>query len=86
MSDAQAVAQAKRRPLGVMAALPEELGDLVAAMRAESDVRTVTHGQRDYHVGTVHGAPCVVTLARVGNQILAPDQLAAIAEDGGHHV
>ena len=47
----------KTRPLGVLAALPEELGDLVHAMRAEGDVRTVTLGRRDYHIGTVHGAP-----------------------------
>ncbi|HEX3382584.1 MAG TPA: 5'-methylthioadenosine/adenosylhomocysteine nucleosidase, partial [Paraburkholderia sp.] len=44
-----------QRPLGILAALPQELGDLIDAMRAESGVRTVTHGQRDYHVGTVHG-------------------------------
>ncbi|WP_156967224.1 5'-methylthioadenosine/adenosylhomocysteine nucleosidase [Paraburkholderia ferrariae] len=54
------------RPLGVLAALPEELGDLLATMRAESGVATRTLGQRDYHAGTVHGVPCVVTLARIG--------------------
>ncbi|HEY3598821.1 MAG TPA: 5'-methylthioadenosine/adenosylhomocysteine nucleosidase [Paraburkholderia sp.] len=67
-----------RRPLGVMAALPEELGDLVAAMRAEGGIRTVTHGQRDYHVGTVHGAPCVVTLARIGKVAAAATVSALI--------
>jgi adenosylhomocysteine nucleosidase len=60
MSTAQTGAAGGRRPLGVMAALPQELGDLVEAMRAESGVRTVTHGRRDYHLGTVHGAPCTV--------------------------
>ncbi|CAB3753757.1 5'-methylthioadenosine/S-adenosylhomocysteine nucleosidase [Paraburkholderia humisilvae] len=68
----------RRRPLGVMAALPDELGDLVAAMRAEGDVRTVAHGQRDYHVGTVHGAPCVVTLARIGKVAAAATVSALI--------
>jgi adenosylhomocysteine nucleosidase len=58
--------ESKRKPLGVLAALPQELGDLVDAMRAEGALRTVTLGRRDYHVGTVHGAPCVVTLARIG--------------------
>ncbi|MEX3957853.1 5'-methylthioadenosine/adenosylhomocysteine nucleosidase [Trinickia sp. EG282A] len=53
-------------PLGILAALPQELGDLVDAMRAEGTMRTVTLGRRDYHTGTVHGVPCVVTLARVG--------------------
>ncbi|MFC0398517.1 5'-methylthioadenosine/adenosylhomocysteine nucleosidase [Paraburkholderia rhizosphaerae] len=61
-----------------MAALPEELGDLVAAMRAEGEVRTVAHGQRDYHVGTVHGTPCVVTLARVGKVAAAATVSALI--------
>jgi adenosylhomocysteine nucleosidase len=67
-----------RRPLGVMAALPQELGDLVAAMRAEGEVRTVAHGQRDYHVGTVYGTPCVVTLARVGKVAAAATVSALI--------
>ncbi|MGF6777780.1 5'-methylthioadenosine/adenosylhomocysteine nucleosidase [Paraburkholderia sp. GAS334] len=67
-----------RRPLGVLAALPQELGDLLAAMRAESGVRTVTLGQRDYHVGTVQGTPCVVTLARVGKVAAAATVSALI--------
>jgi adenosylhomocysteine nucleosidase len=53
-------APVSHRPLGILAALPQELGDLIEAMRAESGVRTITHGQRDYHLGTVHGAPCTV--------------------------
>ncbi|MGF6603173.1 adenosylhomocysteine nucleosidase [Paraburkholderia sp. GAS448] len=69
---------AGRRVLGVLAALPQELGDLVEAMRAESGVRTVTHGRRDYHVGTVHGTPCVVTLARVGKVAAAATVSALI--------
>jgi adenosylhomocysteine nucleosidase len=66
------------RPLGILAALPQELGDLIEAMRAESGVRTVTHGQRDYHIGTVHGTPCVVTLARVGKVAAAATVSALI--------
>lgn len=78
---AQAPAQpggASARPLGVLAALPQELGDLIAAMRAESGVVTRTFGQRDYHLGTVHGAPCVVTLARVGKVAAAATASALI--------
>jgi adenosylhomocysteine nucleosidase len=66
------------RPLGILAALPQELGDLVGAMRAEAGVRTITLGQRDYHVGTVHGAPCVVTLARIGKVAAAATVSALI--------
>jgi len=69
---------AAARPLGVLAALPEELGDLIATMRAESGVATRTLGRRDYHVGTVHGAPCVVTLARVGKVAAAATASALI--------
>jgi adenosylhomocysteine nucleosidase len=54
------------RPLGVLAALPQEMGDLVEAMLAEGVMRTVKLGQRDYHIGTVQGVSCVATLARVG--------------------
>ncbi len=67
-----------RRPLGVLAALPEELGDLIASMRADGGMRTVTHGRRDYHVGTVHGVSCVVTLARVGKVAAAATVSALI--------
>jgi adenosylhomocysteine nucleosidase len=67
-----------KRPLGVLAALPQELGVLVDAMRAEGAMRTVTLGRRDYHTGTVHGVPCVVTLARIGKVAAAASASALI--------
>ncbi|WP_179404037.1 5'-methylthioadenosine/adenosylhomocysteine nucleosidase [Burkholderia guangdongensis] len=66
------------KPLGILAALPEELGDLIAAMRAEGPVETVTLGRRDYHAGTVHGASCVVALARIGKVAAAATVSALI--------
>lgn len=78
MSALQNEAVTGRRPLGVMAALPQELGNLIEVMRAESGVRTITHGSRDYHVGTVYGAPCVVTLARIGKVAAAATVSALI--------
>jgi adenosylhomocysteine nucleosidase len=78
MSALQNEVAAGCRPLGVMAALPQELGNLIEVMRAESGVRTVTHGSRDYHVGTVYGAPCVVTLARIGKVAAAATVSALI--------
>ena len=66
------------RRLGVLAALAQELGDLVEAMRAEGELRTVTLGRRDYHVGTAYGVPCVVTLARVGKVAAAATASALI--------
>lgn len=64
--------------LGVLAALPQELGDLIEAMRAEGQMRTVTLGRREYHVGSVHGVPCVVTLARIGKVAAAATASALI--------
>jgi adenosylhomocysteine nucleosidase len=72
------------RRLGVMAALPQELGDLVATMRAEGEMRTLTLGRRDYHVGTAFGVPCVVTLARVGKVAAAATASALIHVFGVH--
>jgi len=66
------------RRLGVLAALPQELGDLVEAMRAEGEMRTVTLGRRDYHVGTAYGVPCVTTLARIGKVAAAASASALI--------
>ncbi|KAF1028762.1 MAG: Aminodeoxyfutalosine nucleosidase [Burkholderia plantarii] len=66
------------RPLGILAALPDELGDLLAAMRDEGPVDTVTLGRRDYHVGTAYGVPCVVALARVGKVAAAATTTALI--------
>jgi len=67
-----------RPRLGVLAALPQELGDLIEAMRAEGGMRTVTLGKRDYHIGTAYGVPCVVTLARVGKVAAAASASALI--------
>jgi len=70
--------------LGVLAALPQELGDLVDAMRAEGEMRTVTLGRREYHLGTAYGVPCVVTLARVGKVAAAATASALIHVFGVH--
>jgi adenosylhomocysteine nucleosidase len=70
--------------LGVLAALPQELGDLVDAMRTESEMRTVTLGRREYHLGTAYGVPCVVTLARVGKVAAAATASALIHVFGVH--
>ena len=64
--------------LGIMAALPQELGDLIAPMRAGGEVRTVTLGQREYHVGEAHGVPVVATLARIGKVAAAATASALI--------
>jgi adenosylhomocysteine nucleosidase len=64
--------------LGIMAALPQELGDLLAQMQAAGEVRTVTLGRREYHIGEAHGVPAVVTLARIGKVAAAATASALI--------
>lgn len=64
--------------LGIMAALPQELGDLIAGMRAAGEVETLTLGQREYTVGEAHGVRCVVTLARIGKVAAATTASALI--------
>ncbi|SAK63312.1 5'-methylthioadenosine/S-adenosylhomocysteine nucleosidase [Caballeronia hypogeia] len=64
--------------LGIMAALPQELGDLIEQMRAAGQVRTVTLGAREYYVGDAHGVPAVVTLARIGKVAAAATVSALI--------
>jgi len=66
-----------------MAALPQELGDLIESMNAAGEVRTETIGRREYHVGIAHGVPCVVTLARVGKVAAAATASALIHVFGG---
>ncbi len=66
------------RRLGLMAALPQEVGDLLAQMRQSSTVETITLGARDYHVGTAYGVPVVATLARVGKVAAAATASALI--------
>jgi adenosylhomocysteine nucleosidase len=66
------------KTLGIMAALPQELGDLIAQMTAAGEVRTVTLGQREYHVGEAHGVRAVVTLARIGKVAAAATASALI--------
>jgi adenosylhomocysteine nucleosidase len=64
--------------LGIMAALPQELGDLIAQMQAAGEVRTVTLGRREYYVGEAHGRAVVVTLARIGKVAAAATASALI--------
>jgi adenosylhomocysteine nucleosidase len=69
---------ATTKRLGIMAALPQELGDLLTQMRASGDVETVTLGQREYHIGSAHGVGVVATLARIGKVAAAATASALI--------
>lgn len=64
--------------LGVMAALPQELGSLIESMNAAGEVQVRVIGRREYHVGVAFGVPCVATLARVGKVAAATTATALI--------
>lgn len=66
------------RLLGVMAALPQELGSLIESMNAAGNVEVRVIGRREYHVGVAFGVPCVATLARVGKVAAATTATALI--------
>lgn len=62
--------------LGIVAALHEEIADLLAEMATGAHVEHI--GMRDYHVGKLHGHDCVVVLARVGKVAAAATTAALI--------
>lgn len=62
--------------LGIVAALHEEIADLLAEMAPGAHVEHI--GMRDYHVGTLHGHDCVIVLARIGKVAAAATTTALI--------
>lgn len=65
--------------IGIMAALHEEISDLLGRMES---VTTRRIGGRDYQEGLLHGLPCVVVLARVGKVAAAATAVTLIREFG----
>lgn len=63
--------------IGIMAALYEEIADLLDTME---NVVTRRIGMRDYHAGTLHGQDCVVVLARIGKVAAAATAVTLIRE------
>jgi adenosylhomocysteine nucleosidase len=73
--------------LGILAALHEEVDGLMAAMRHEDARATVRRvGMRDYHVGTLHGQPCVLVLARIGKVAAAATTATLVREFGASEI
>jgi adenosylhomocysteine nucleosidase len=67
-------------PLGIMAALHDEIAGLLARMGPATECRRI--GMRDYYVGELDGRPCVVVLARVGKVAAAATTVTLIREFG----
>lgn len=64
--------------IGIMAALHDEIADLLQAMKAPVSTRRI--GRRDYHAGTLYGRPCVIVLARMGKVAAAATAVTLIHE------
>lgn len=67
-------------PIGILAALHDEIADLLTRMGPGAQRRTI--GMRDYYVGQLSGRPCVVVLARVGKVAAAATAVTLIREFG----
>lgn len=68
------------KTIGIMAAMHDEIAGLVQEMGL--DVKVHRMGQRDYHVGILHGQRCVVVLARIGKVAAAATTVTLIREFG----
>ncbi|QDJ32022.1 5'-methylthioadenosine/S-adenosylhomocysteine nucleosidase [Bordetella hinzii] len=55
--------------IGILAALADEIRDLIEAMAPGAQVHRI--GMRDYHHGLLHGHECVIALTRVGKAAAA---------------
>ncbi|OZI37271.1 5'-methylthioadenosine/S-adenosylhomocysteine nucleosidase [Bordetella genomosp. 10] len=67
-------------PIGILAALHDEIADLLVRMGPAAQRRTI--GMRDYYVGELAGRACVVVLARVGKVAAAATAVTLIREFG----
>ncbi|ANN76151.1 5'-methylthioadenosine/adenosylhomocysteine nucleosidase [Bordetella flabilis] len=65
-------------PLGILAALHDEIADLLVQMGPTAECRRI--GKRDYYVGELYGRRCVVVLARIGKVAAAATAVTLIRE------
>lgn len=68
--------------IGILAAMHDEVADLISAMTRQSGNYVRRIGMRDYHVGELDGQPCVVVLARIGKVAAAATAVTLIREFG----
>lgn len=67
-----------KKPLGIMAALHDEIAGLLAVMGSDAECRRI--GMRDYYVGDLYGQRCVVVLARLGKVAAAATTVTLLRE------
>ncbi|MDY7546991.1 5'-methylthioadenosine/adenosylhomocysteine nucleosidase [Glaciimonas sp. GNP009] len=68
--------------IGILAAMHDEVADLISVMTKQSGNHVQRIGMRDYHVGKLDGQACVVVLARIGKVAAAATAVTLIREFG----
>lgn len=68
--------------IGIMAALREEIAELIEKITHQKTSKTKTVGGRHYYVGKLEGQDCVVVLARAGKVAASATAVSLIHEFG----
>ena len=68
--------------IGIIAAIHDELAELIAIITQQSTSQTHHIGMRDYYVGELEGQACVLVLARIGKVAAAATAVTLIREFG----
>lgn len=68
--------------IGIMAALHDEVAELIEKITQQSQSHVRRIGMRDYYVGELEGQSCVVVLARCGKVAAAATAVSLIREFG----
>lgn len=66
-------------PLGIMGAMTEEVGQLVTAL---TNAQVISHGNRDYHCGTLWGRDVIIVFSHWGKVSAAMTATSLITEFG----
>lgn len=68
--------------LGIIAALKDEIAELIQSMEQDGNVIVQRVGMRDFYIGQLEGQPCVLVLARIGKVAAAATAVTLIREFG----
>ncbi|PRC92722.1 5'-methylthioadenosine/adenosylhomocysteine nucleosidase [Solimicrobium silvestre] len=68
--------------IGIMAAIHDEIAELIEAITQQDKSQTHHIGMRDYYVGELEGQACVLVLARMGKVAASATAVSLIREFG----
>lgn len=72
--------------IGIMAALHDEVAELIKKITQQNQSQMCRVGMRDYYVGELEGQSCVVVLARCGKVAAAATAVSLIREFGVNEI